>query len=67
MTDEATALEQARCAYVNLNNLVKMVYLIENHPMVFMVRLQIRGTIEALDGEAGKWFCDQEDAFPGNE
>lgn len=58
----AEALEQARCAYINLHNLVKMAPLIKGHPMVLLVRIQIRATIEALASEDGKRFCDHEDA-----
>lgn len=45
------ALEMARCTEVNLENTVKMMPLMSHHPLLPIVKLQIRQTIEELEGE----------------
>ena len=52
------ALEQARCAYANLHNLVRMLPLIAGHPLLGVVKIQLRGVIETLGDTR---FCDIED------
>ena len=63
-TDESTeyALEQARCAYVNLNNMVKMMPILKEHPLLPMVKRQLQDCIESLGGGA---FCEVEDEQSG--
>lgn len=55
---EHAALEPAQCAYVNLNNMVKMMPMLGRHPLLPMVKAQLRAAIEHL---GGKEFCDMED------
>lgn len=52
------ALEQARCAYANLNNMVEMMPLLAAHPLLGVVKMQLRGVIETL-GDLN--FCNIED------
>jgi len=44
------ALEEARCALINLNNMVKMMPTLKVHPLLPIVKVQIKGVIESLDG-----------------
>lgn len=55
---ESPGLESVRCAYINLNNMVKMMPVLGRHPLLPMVKMQLRTTIEAL---GDKEFCDMED------
>lgn len=52
------ALEQARCAYANLHNMVRMMPLLSGHPLLGVVKIQLRGVIETLGDTR---FCDIED------
>jgi len=61
MPDMAQGLELARCAYINLKNMERMMPTLSLHPLLPMVRAQVRGSIEALDPETGREFCDRED------
>lgn len=56
------ALEPAQCAYVNLGNMVRMMPALRSHPLLGVVKLQLRAAIEHL---GGKDFCDLEDADHG--
>lgn len=48
------ALEQARCAISNLDNLVTLVPILKDQPMVQVVRIQIEETIRILEGQDDK-------------
>ena len=43
------ALEMARCAEVNIDNLIKVNPFIANHPFTQMVRIQIHECIKHLE------------------
>jgi hypothetical protein len=58
---EHFALEFMRCAYVSLNNMVKMMPVLSRHPLLPIMRGQLRSAIEALDPEGGAMFCNRED------
>lgn len=58
MSENTEALESARCAYVNLNNMVKMMPAMLRHPLLAVVKLQLREAIEKLGDST---FCDRED------
>lgn len=44
------ALEAARCAEINVDNVVRIIPALKNHPMVELVKMQIRQVISLLDG-----------------
>jgi hypothetical protein len=52
------ALEAARCAYVNLNNMVRMMPALSRHPLLPVVKEQMRTAIAEL---GDKTFCAWED------
>ena len=52
------ALEQARCAYVNLNNMIKMMPVLKGHPLLPIVKAQLQDCIKSLGDEE---FCKFED------
>jgi hypothetical protein len=54
------ALEAARCAYANLHNMVRMTPMLERHPLLGMVKLQLRTAIEKLGDTT---FCEMEDSL----
>lgn len=45
------ALEMARCAEINLDNLQGMVPLLAGHPFFKIVLMQVRTTIAHLEGD----------------
>jgi hypothetical protein len=49
-TPHGEALEFAQCAQVNLDNLVRQVPMLLQHPLFRVVYLQVVWTIEALGG-----------------
>jgi len=53
-------LESARCAYINLHNMVKMMPALNSHPLLFLVEAQLREAIVQLDDEDGQAFCGNE-------
>lgn len=59
MTDETQALEMARCTYINLNNMVKMMPIMKTHPLLPMVKRQLQECIKELGGGD---FCQIEDS-----
>ncbi len=58
MTDEAQALEMARCSYINLNNMVEMMPTLKMHPLLPLVKRQMQECIKALGDED---FCELHD------
>ena len=55
------ALESARCAYINLNNMTSMMPTMKQHPLLPMVKAQLCDAIIILDPVSGQSFCDIED------
>jgi hypothetical protein len=45
------ALESARCAEINLQNMVKMMPALKQHPLLFLVEAQLKSCIEELEKE----------------
>jgi hypothetical protein len=43
------ALEQAQCAEANLENMVAMMPVLARHPLLPILRLQIKDTVETLE------------------
>lgn len=43
------ALEMARCAEINVDNIVRIFPVLINHPMIEIVKMQIRQVISFLD------------------
>lgn len=60
MTDQAQALEMARCTYANLNNMVRIMPILKAHPLLPLVKRQLRECIGQLGDDT---FCDIEDAL----
>jgi hypothetical protein len=56
--DTEQALESARCAYINLNNMVKLMPALRSHPLLPMVKMQLGDAIKAL-GDTG-FVADEE-------
>jgi hypothetical protein len=54
------ALEMARCTFINLHNMTKMMPAMDLHPLLPLVAEQLRQTIIALDAEDGGEFCTNE-------
>jgi len=48
------ALEKARCAEINLQNMVKLMPAMGSHPLLPMVEWQIKDCIEELERDAEK-------------
>lgn len=46
--DIEQALESARCAYSNLNNMVRMMPMLRSHPLLPMVKMQLADAINRL-------------------
>lgn len=49
--DTHQALEMARCAKINLKNMVDMMPVLASHPLLPLVNMQIDECIVALDDE----------------
>ena len=49
--DILRALEMARCAEVNLDNLTKVSHFIENHPYTVIIKIQLLECIKCLEEE----------------
>lgn len=49
MADLEKALEMARCTQINLENMVQMMPVLAQHPLLPLVRMQIGETIDALE------------------
>lgn len=49
--DISTALEMARCAEINLENMVKIMPVLASHPLLPMVKMQIGECIKELEKE----------------
>lgn len=47
------ALEMARCADINMDNLAKWQPAVMQNPMFVLVRAQLRGAIDLLEGGDG--------------
>jgi len=60
--DLVQAIEEARCAYVNINNLMRILPLPGLKPLFTLTKGQVRNVIVALDGKKGATFCDLMDA-----
>jgi hypothetical protein len=60
--DLVQAIEEARCAYVNIKNLMHILPLPGLKPLFTLTQTQVRNVIVALDGERGTTFCDLMDA-----
>jgi len=45
----ATATEMARCAKINIENMVKMMPILATHPLLPIVRIQIDECVEELE------------------
>lgn len=48
------ALEMARCADINMDNLAKWQPAVTQNPMFALVRAQLRGAIDLLEGSDGE-------------
>ena len=48
------ALDLARCADLNMDNLAKWQPAVNNNPMFVLVRAQLRGAIDLLEGGDGE-------------
>jgi len=52
--DVHQALEMARCAKINLENMVEMMPVLASHPLLPVVNMQIDECIAALDDGEGE-------------
>lgn len=48
------AIEMARCADINMDNLAKRQPAVTQNPMFVLVRAQLRGAIDLLEGGDGE-------------
>ena len=49
--DKERVLELARCVEINIGNMVDMMPILQTHPLLGIVKLQIKGCIEELEKE----------------
>lgn len=49
--DVATAVEQAHCALINLDNMVRMMPALKMHPLLHITREQLESAVRALGRE----------------
>lgn len=49
--DVPQAIEMARCAQINLENMVQVMPVLARHPLLPIVRMQIADVVKALDAE----------------
>ena len=58
MPDLEQGLELVRCAWVNLDNIERMMPAFRLHPLLPLFRHQLKAAIEALDPEGAADFFD---------